>query len=443
MAVSTGERRRRAKLAAVVFAGALLPAVVLEHWLLSLTPIHDGLEEVAYDVMERLLSVRPHRDPDVTVIDITDIDREPAPEAWTRLNRTPPPRTPVVSRAQLRATLSKLPDTCRAVGIDVDFSCEDGQLITGGPQTVLPDDPDFFAFCAKQRMTADRRVFLGVLRRAMARNDAVFGDARFAALGALISQPREGWELGTLRAETLDGAVTRESMGQRLAAMMRAPGSNIPSWFAGEEAERRGDLLVTRGYIDYHWIPTLYAQRLTMAQVLNGTLPTTKLVLIGFGERDKSDKGDVISVPTYGIYPGIYAHAALAQTLLQGPLVGVRLWPSMFLTFLAELAVGLTVLRARLRYLNAVPEDAGDDEIEREERIKVDRARTRTEKAVAWMIVLVAFVLAPYLRIIWLGALAAMVNLLLFSFAGQTSETITERWEHFMHHRHHEKGEPS
>ncbi|HLK13608.1 MAG TPA: hypothetical protein VKT78_02285, partial [Fimbriimonadaceae bacterium] len=119
-------------------------------------------------------------------------------------------------------------------------------------------------------------------------------------------------------------------------------------------------------------------------------------------------------------YPGIYAHAALAQTLLQGPLIAVRLWPSIFMTFLAEFLVALAILRAKLKFEE-------DDPAGRTQEVAfANDAKLRASKRVAWGIILFAILAVPFTRVVWLGALAALVNLLLFSPAGEGSERIYE-----------------
>src|SRR5579871_764855 len=421
MAESQVERRKRAVGAATVFAVILALAVLAEHVVLGLTPVHDGLEDIAYYSVQRVLAIRPHRDPDVVVVDISGIDRKPAPASWTALNVNPPERTQVVSRDALKKLLSKLPPTCKAIG--VDFSCEDGHLIPTGPQTVLPDDPEFFKWCLDRKVGANQSIFLGVMRRAVAADGDVFGDKRYVSLGALISHPREGWELGTVRAaSTAQGQWhERGSMGDRLAEALSPSGTWIPDWFAGQEAEEKDGLTLTRAYIDYHWVPALYDSRVTMTDLMAGKFPVAKAALLCFAEKGKSYRQDVISVPRMSEpYPGIYAHAALAQTLLQGPLIAVRLWPSIFMTFLAEFLVALAILRAKLKFEE-------DDPAGRTQEVAfANDAKLRASKRVAWGIILFAILAVPFTRVVWLGALAALVNLLLFSPAGEGSERIYE-----------------
>jgi hypothetical protein len=195
MAEDRVDRRKRAVGSTAVFAVILAVAVLIEHGLLSLTPIHDGLEDIAYYVVQRVLAIRSHQNPNVVLIDISPIDRVLAPAGWVALNAQPPARTPVVSRDALKKLISKLPSSCRAVGIDVDFSCEDGHLIPTGSQTVLPDDGKFFKWCLDQRTASGRKIFLGVMRRAVSPPENVFGDtpwrAHVASAGRMGARHRQ------------------------------------------------------------------------------------------------------------------------------------------------------------------------------------------------------------------------------------------------------------
>jgi CHASE2 domain-containing sensor protein len=129
-------------------------------------------ENKAYELMQwRLISRGTTTRPDVLVIDTGQIPREPR-------NGHSGVITSFTSRVKLREVIKSLTDLhARSIGIDVDFSPENGQFMDA-------DDPKFFQFCLDHSTYVP--IFLGVYRTEMESAPSWLGDDRFLHLAAFI-----------------------------------------------------------------------------------------------------------------------------------------------------------------------------------------------------------------------------------------------------------------
>ncbi len=134
------------------------PVVAAENW--------------TYEQLQRRISRgRPTPRQDVLVVDLGKIQ----PEVWERNGRTgtATPREPLKKLIEAFTDLG-----ARAIGIDVDFSPENGELIH-------PDDNEFFQWCLDRSKATHIPILLGVFRTGLLPEEWL-GDDRYMRLAAYI-----------------------------------------------------------------------------------------------------------------------------------------------------------------------------------------------------------------------------------------------------------------
>jgi CHASE2 domain-containing sensor protein len=146
----------------LVAAGLITAKILLEDKLRY-------FEDKAYELIQwRLISRGTTTRPDILVIDTAQVPRQPFRSGL------------FTSRVKLREVIKSLTDLqARSIGIDVDFSPENGQFIDA-------DDPNFFQFCLDHSSATHVPIFLGVYRTDIESAPSWLGDDRFLHLAAFI-----------------------------------------------------------------------------------------------------------------------------------------------------------------------------------------------------------------------------------------------------------------
>ncbi len=284
----------------------------------------------------------------VVVVDISD------------LTLVGPPDKPHVPRPQLQKiveALEGLETKPKAIGIDVDFSPENGHWIT-------EDDPGFFAKCESYAQEAP--VFLGVSRSIPLGRKGWLGSDRFQDLAAALSIPLDGRTMfASIKAGNEDEL---QSISAKLASRLPVSKPSLPAWSLERFQERTYKTVDYKSFlIDYSPLETLARER------VNVTDPQTivnenhrfagKAVLIGRATYGKTT--DLFAVPgksgNLGV-PGVLLHAAAVYSLAE-PLYEFR--PAAeFLLDLGLIAIGLVVVALSSWWYSRQQEEVDEERLE-------------------------------------------------------------------------------
>jgi len=277
------------------------------------------LERVVYGFLQRRLE-----GPDqiaycpVAVLDIAEVVKERV-ESNGQTNLVTP-------RSTLREMITALADVrVAAIGIDIDFSPEGGELI--------PGDTNFFQFCDALQREKQMPIRLGVYRTYKKREDEWLGDAHFADLGGFIGVqdvhgvrhlPRwvrcseQGRPLASLSAGLALGATTEE---QPLVQ------TNLPFWMVAVNESRveniRREIQASQFLVNLSWLNALEMHRFATHEACG--IKALKHHLVGrvvlIGNATYGSAPDVFAVPGFERpVPGVLLHGCGVATLLAKPL---------------------------------------------------------------------------------------------------------------------------
>lgn len=279
----------------------------------------------------------------VYVVDITDL--KPATVVVDGKPYTATPREEL--RNIIAAVVEQRP---RAVGVDIDFSPDDDGFIT-------PLDPDFFRFCASQRVP----LFLGIHRTLALPPAAWLGGEEFEPSAAAIILPNDKrkvpkWIQTGEQSEpgrTLSGALAGaygESHCRGAEWLARAGLAEQVSEHEFESGGGAGEVTV-----DYSPLEKLVEDRTLHTKnpdVIRdqGRLLRDQIVLIGDAGAPRGR--DYCQVPGRGQkVPGVYCHACAAYTMAYAPLYELTTRGRVTLDLLLSAAVVVALALIRLHSL--------------------------------------------------------------------------------------------
>jgi CHASE2 domain-containing sensor protein len=157
-----------------VLTAATIVAVLVLKTLFELTPWGQYLEDRAYEaLLARFVAEGSKTPPGVLIVDISSIK----PQQWERngAKGIATPRPPI---QDLIEVLSEPELHAKAIGVDVDFSPDNGQLIH-------PDDVTFFERCYNRAKETKVPIILGVKRTALRAEEWLVED-KYQRLAAFI-----------------------------------------------------------------------------------------------------------------------------------------------------------------------------------------------------------------------------------------------------------------
>ena len=370
-----------------IFWGLVVTFILLltKEWL-EVTPVGERLKANTYDLLqERLSSALNKDDLPVAVVDISESDalKPKRSDAVT-------PREPLI---KLMTAIAK--QKPRAIGVDVDFSPEQGMYLT-------PADPEFFAACLRLGEVTNVPIFLGIFRSQALPADAWLGSRDYEPLAASIIVPTDFKKMAQWMQVYGDTSRKVPTLSAALADAFHKSDRQPPRllrWLlvSTEEKKLAPTTKVAEFLIDYSPLDALdqettrlkaLVKQPEVASELREEL-TDKIVVIGGATLGK--ESDTFVAPNRSSpIPGVYVHACAAYTLIKGPLYEWK--PTIRLTLdilLSAIVFGIVV---------AVTEYY---------RLRTDSivATRRLGVAVALLIACVVFVvgvaLIPRTRIMW------------------------------------------
>lgn len=296
----------------------------LEHW----RPF-EAAENWTYTVLQKRMAARGMwtTRPDVLVVDLGKLQ----PESWERNGRkgVATPRAPLQKLIEVFTELG-----ARSIGLDVDFSPKDGELIH-------PNDNSFFQWCLERSKQTHIPILLGVFRT-RSRPDEWLGDDRYMRLAAFIGIKDPDRAVYWVTAK---GGFPLRSMSSALAGL---------DWDAllRHEDSFWNWAVEPTSIIDYGWLdPIRY-------DVLHGMNPDfyrderdkieNRMIVIGDTYRDEHHAaGEGINKPDWfhptGVneqIPGVFLHACAAATIAANkPIYQLTILGRIFMDLLLAVAV--------------------------------------------------------------------------------------------------------
>jgi len=326
-----GKMRRHAFTTAVVTIVLILAEMACE--------AHGGeeIKQLTYvGLQRRLTNTFRTVDLPVVVLDISDVAGEPIAQR-ERL------ATPRATLREFVDTLASLHDKPRAIGIDVDFSQDDGQWVTA-------EDPAFFQHCLD--VSKEVPVYLGVGRGIPLGPDGWLGKPEYKELAAAILIPNEG---RTMFQVINTGRGELESMSYKLVRHLGRPMPPpwLPAWSLEQFRERSYKKIKFGSFlIDYSAVDTLEHEsvNVTKPDTIKDAAErfTDKVVLVGKATRGKTM--DMFAVAgRSGNQPvaGVVVHASAVYSAYY-PLFEFRWWAELLLDILL-VAMGQLVLLAAMK----------------------------------------------------------------------------------------------
>lgn len=320
----------------LLFAGLiLLIQLAVEH-----TRVGHALEVAGYDFLQGRLT---YDKVPVHVIDISEL--KPTTVVIGGKSYTATPREEL--RQIIEAVVEQRP---KAVGVDIDFSPDDEGFIT-------PRDPDFFRFCASQKVP----VFLGVHRTLALPPAAWLGGAEFEPLAAGIILPNESRRVPKW-IQTGEHFAPRPTLSGALGGAFGESRCEGAEWLRGaglaeqvNEHEFKSGGAAGEIAVDYSPLEKLVEDRTlrtTSPAVIRdqGRLLRDKIVLIGDAGEPRGR--DYCYTPgREAPVPGVYCHACAAYTISQAPLyeLTARGRVLLDLTLSVGIVTLLTLIRLRTR----------------------------------------------------------------------------------------------
>jgi CHASE2 domain-containing sensor protein len=309
--------------------------------------IVSGFRLMTYDLMQsRLRTTINVKNLPVAVVDISELDT--VQSNIPGLQATP--REPLVRL--LRTIAAQRPS---AIGIDIDFSAEEGGL-------VFQKDPEFFKFCLglSGPRNAHVPVFLGVHRSDALPPEQWLDSEEFENLAASITVPGDSRKM----VEAISvGGLGRDlrSMGAALAGIYRGNNAvpSLPRWMfrrVSEGSLNPATFHAPEFFVDFGPLEGLEEQTVFLLNAdkepvtLSVKRPLTgKMVLIGNATRQTAL--DQFNVPARSEpKPGVYLHACAAYTLALKPLFQLTYVGSVLLDILLAGLAFLVVALIRIYY---------------------------------------------------------------------------------------------
>ena len=243
---------------------------------------------------------------------------------------------PVTDRDQLRAVIDALAQAGpRAIGIDIDFSPENGAPVDAR-------DPELLKRLASLRRDDGTRipVRLGVNRTRSEDRAAWLGTESWASMASTlvadtadnrVMPARIAWRPGL----TLWGLGAATALAKADSGDPDLPPSRWPAGLATPfDDHAPTGLVVTSFFVDFSTLPDLLDHRLPAAArsaelvpddlvaslkdelAADPSLVRDKVVFIGFGDPARMADNGFVAPGMLRAAPGLYAHAAAAATLL-------------------------------------------------------------------------------------------------------------------------------
>jgi CHASE2 domain-containing sensor protein len=371
------------------------------------TRLGSGLNELSYSLTQhRLARTGAGEALAVAVIDVSGLPRQPGADA-----AAPHPgcyrfRDCVTDRDSLLALIKAVTQQSpRAIGIDIDFSPQDGWI---DPVR----DPWFLGELRALQTSQAIPIHVVAGRGSAAGRADWLGTAEFASLAASATRSptdlRAPFTLWHTSPATGDALCSMPALltGQCSPGRTRS-GGLFPTSRRFEHCTR--DHVCLRGaefYVDYSRLDEITSQTYSAwrpEQVLARNL-RDKIVLLGYAAAD-APIDDRVSVPgRHNDVPGVFALAAATQTLADGKL---RV-PGEITGVVMDIAFALVVLLAiqlserGLRARNA--------------ELRVNRKRMNTVQQLIWPLLfgVLGFIFVAQTRIIWSDFLVTVPILMLF-----------------------------
>jgi len=350
-ATAKGESYRGREIGRDILKGVVFIAIAfgiklaIEH-----TTVGQQMQWMSYNLLQLQL---PSASLPVTIVDISDLPAKDTPVGAEMVTATP--------RDTLKELLNAIAEQRpKAIGIDIDFSPDEGQL--------LPDDPQFFQHCLDLREKNGVPVFLGVHRTIAEPSEKWLGERKFEPLAANILIPNDSKRMLNLMTVHEGNAFVSEEEKSKPSRSMSAllagaygEGDTTP-WIHGlltqsglverfTEREIAENLSVQDFPIDYgsvdDIIPIHYD---TVLQRSRNDKPFAgKLVLIG--DATLGTATDTFVIPARNKpYPGVFLHASAAYTLIKAPLYDLTHSGHIILDLLLSGIVLLGVVLIKFRY---------------------------------------------------------------------------------------------
>jgi CHASE2 domain-containing sensor protein len=328
--------------------------------LIGRTTFGKQLKLMSYNLLQLRLT---SRSTPVTIVDISDL----APEEFD-IDGLTGTATPRAALQEMIEAISE--QTPKAIGIDIDFAPDENGYIH-------PRDPEFFQFCLNLRQQKGIPVFLGVKRTMAKAPSEWLGNEKYQELAGSILVPKDSsrmLRIVRLGDETTAGATTAESRPSKSMSVVLAEAygresnqsapvlSRVHSSVINgltrlgiieKFSERRlapglslEDFLIDFGSLDsIETIPTIDAAVLrdpNQRRRFQG-----KIVLLGDATLSKAT--DTFVVPARDQpYPGVFLHAAAADTLVKEPLYEVTARGRTVIDLTLSVAILLTIVLIRL-----------------------------------------------------------------------------------------------
>lgn len=168
----------------VVTAASIVAVLVLKT-LFELTPWGQYLEDRAYEILlSRFVAEGSKTPPGVLIVDISSIKQQ----AWDRngVKGIATPRPPIQDMIEVLTERRERELPPKSIGVDIDFSPDNGQLIH-------PDDLTFFKRCYDRMKEAKIPIVLGVKRSALQGEDWLANDNYQSLAGFIGVRISDHW----------------------------------------------------------------------------------------------------------------------------------------------------------------------------------------------------------------------------------------------------------
>ena len=316
----------------LVTTGVLVGAVyIFEH-----TEYGHRVESLTFELLQgQLSSFNPNEELPIVVVDIS---------------RLPGGRDRATSRSQLQEiieTIAVFKPT--GVGVDVDFSPEEDNLITD-------QDQAFLDRCLK--LTEDGTpIFLAVGRRMGAKPSAWLGAEKYQKMAATPAIRNADTKRVPLWIKRYDLHERLPSLSYALAQTYRL--SQPPTWMewmleTSVERHPSPEFDLADAPVNYSKLEAIEQQALltTSRQSISesGVRFRERMVIIGDGTPELAS--DNLPVPGRDrLVPGVYLHASAAYTFTREPLSEIKLGVRLLLDFVLSSLVLIAVAVDRYRHL--------------------------------------------------------------------------------------------
>lgn len=314
----------------------IMTKVVLER-----TTIGKDITLYTYDWLHGRLSSKSDS---IVVADINNIPMVPQPDGVL-----------VTSRPNLSRIIMAL-GQChpRAVGVDIDFSPENGQYCD------QKNDQKFFDLCLRLGKLKHIPIFLGVDRTREEQPDEWLKGSQYEDLAVNLLVPKYENRVMPLwfRKAGVPKALPSMCLGLARSYLKREPASKrYPPWFAETTTEKRqpGDYSVSQFFVDFSPINDLVDNRIPMVDGTdvekNKQWFAGKVVILGKADPNEAKENSFVPPGSPRAYPGTYFHSCAANTLIERPLYELTPVGRLLVDAFISLIIFGTILGIRL-YVN-------------------------------------------------------------------------------------------